>query len=398
MPGPTGRPPGRAAGPRGRATAGGVQSSVGENWWTARWLAALEQLGWSVRPQRSQAHGRTGSVLRIDVQPGLVTAAVKGTQPKPHRVTLRIEPLTDAEWDRVIDALAAQALFAARLLAGEMPPTIEDAFAQAGVTLFPTSAKDLYASCTCPDWTNPCRHVAAVHSMLGAEFDRDPFLLFWLRGRSRAQLIEALRTRRAALTDANEDTPAATAEAPAPATPVERVAPPLADCLDSFWQLGTSLEGEQRQVELPEVPESVLRRLGPPPFWRGDYDVMPVLVDAYRTISREAYALAHPEKPVVRPAPLPVAPPPVPRPSPPEADHTRRKPGRGPRRPQPATPSPTATLPAAEPTPAADPAAPPDPPDMEIAPAAAAEAARSKRPRRRWWPRSRRTPPPAASA
>jgi hypothetical protein len=103
---------------------------------------------------------------------------------------------------------------------------------------------------------------------------------------------------------ASDSAPATpSAEAPAPATP------PLEECLDTFWQPGPSLTGEQAAVQLPEVPESVLRRLGPPPFWRGEYDVTVVLTDAYRTISREAYALAHPEKPVERPAitPLPTA-------------------------------------------------------------------------------------------
>jgi uncharacterized Zn finger protein len=375
--------------PRARAGAGGVQSGVGEHWWTARWLAALERLGWSMRLQRGQSYARAGSVLRIDVQPGVVTATVKGSQPKPYRVTIRIEPLTDAEWDRVIDALAAQALFAARLLAGEMPPTIEDAFAQAGVTLFPTSAKDLYAACTCPDWANPCKHVAAVHYMLGAEFDRDPFLLFWLRGRSRQQLIEALRARRAAMAD--EEAGAAQTAAPveppaAPAEPPAPAAPPLSECIDHFWQIGTSLAGEQWQVLLPEVPESVLRRLGPPPFWRGEYDVMPLLVDAYRTISREAYALAHPEKPVVRPAPLPERP--AVRAPEPVAERPRRQPGRNQRRAKPAGPA------------AAVPEVAPDQHEATAAEAAppVSSPASPKRPRRRWWPRSRRGEPPAASA
>ena len=368
----TNRPPrGQTPRPRGGGM-GGVQSGIGENWWTARWIAALERLGWSMRLQRAQAYAKGGNVLRIDVQPGLISAAVKGSQPKPYRVNIRIQPLTDAEWERVTDALAAQALFAARLLAGEMPPTIEDAFAQAGVTLFPTSAGDLYATCSCPDWSHPCKHVAAVHYMLGAEFDRDPFLLFWLRGRSRQQIIEALRAKRSAPaleTDEGEE------ETPVEETTPETTIRPLEECIGSFWQPGESLIGQQFRVEKPEVPESVLRRLGPPPFWRGEYDVMPVLVDAYSTVSREAYALAYGDHTVTRPATSPT-PPPVPAASSAAEvqaapSRQQQRPRRQPRPPRPAEPVASGQEPAAE---------------------------RPNRPRRRWWPRPRRTEPPKASA
>jgi uncharacterized Zn finger protein len=289
-----------------RPPAAGVRRSVGERWWTARWLAALERLGWSRRLQeQGEALARAGRVIRIDVQPGQVSATVKGARPKLERVSIRLTPLTDAEWERVTDALAAHALFAAWLLAGEMPPTIEDAFAEAGVTLFPLSASELSTACTCGGGPRPCKHIAAVYAVLGAEFDHDPFLLVWLRGRSRSQLLQALRAKRGAGAPAPPpEPPPAPGAAEAGAMP----APPLAECIDRFWQPGIDLDPAQFRVERPEVPESVLRRLGPPPFWRGSFDVMPVLVDAYRTISREAYALAHPEKPVERPpAALPAA-------------------------------------------------------------------------------------------
>jgi hypothetical protein len=202
-----------------------------------------------------------------------------------------------------------------------------------------------------------------------------------LRGRSRQQIIEAQRAKRTAATPP----PAASEAAPTPApeeAPVPTT-PPLEECLDTFWQPGPSLIGEQALVQLPEVPESVLRRLGPPPFWRGEYDVMVVLTDAYRTISREAYALAHPEKPVERPAITPIA------------------------AARPAQPSGRSGAPT--------PSRPTEPPDERPGrrpgggrrggaerPAAAAttdQPAGRKRPsRRRWPPRPRRTEPPGPAA
>src|SRR5205085_4161080 len=105
--------------------------------------------------------------------------------------------LSDAEWDRVIDAMAAEAIYAARLLSGEMPEQIEDVFSAAGTTLFPAQEGDMRTRCTCPDWANPCKHIAAVHYLLGERFDQDPFLMFQLRGRSQEEIVAALRARRA---------------------------------------------------------------------------------------------------------------------------------------------------------------------------------------------------------
>ena len=63
-----------------------------------------------------------------------------------------------------------------------MPQDIEEVFHQAGLSLFPERSRDLETDCSCPDWSNPCKHIAAVYYLLGEEFDRDPFLIFKLRG------------------------------------------------------------------------------------------------------------------------------------------------------------------------------------------------------------------------
>ena len=104
-------------------------------------------------------------------------------------------PLTTAQWRSVGGALAAQALFRARLLAGEMPHEIEEVFAACGTPLFPRSAHDLEMSCSCPDWGVPCKHLAAVCYVLAEKFDDDPFAMLAWRGRGREELLGALRRR-----------------------------------------------------------------------------------------------------------------------------------------------------------------------------------------------------------
>jgi len=84
-----------------------------------------------------------------------------------------MDPISNADWDKVADVMAAKAIFAAKLLAGEMPADIGDAFAEAGISLFPVKLKDLETDCSCPDWANPCKHIAAVYYLLAERFDED---------------------------------------------------------------------------------------------------------------------------------------------------------------------------------------------------------------------------------
>ncbi len=156
----------------------------------------MEGLVDQARLQRGRSYARSGQVLSIVETQNGIEARVQGSRPKPYDVTIQVTPLNDRQWDLVIDALSEQALFTAQLLAGEMPGNIEDAFNAAGVSLFPNQTGDLSSDCTCPDWANPCKHVAATHYILGDRFDDDPFLLFRMRGRTQEEILEALRQRR----------------------------------------------------------------------------------------------------------------------------------------------------------------------------------------------------------
>jgi uncharacterized Zn finger protein len=147
------------------------RGSFANSWWAARWIAALERLMDSGRLARGRSYARKGQVLSIEETEGGIAARVQGSRPKPYRITIQITPLTDIQWEKVIDALSEQALFTAQLLAGEMPQEIEQAFNAAGVSLFPAKRGDLKTDCSCPDYANPCKHVAATHYILGERFD-----------------------------------------------------------------------------------------------------------------------------------------------------------------------------------------------------------------------------------
>src|SRR5699024_10767398 len=132
----------------------------------------------------------------MDVDAGSVTAAVQGSRARPYKVRIGLPALGKAEWAEVIESLANNAWFAAKLLAGEMPPDIEEVFTDVGVSLFPATLRELSMDCTCPDWEVPCTHLAAVFYLLAEAFDEDPFLVLAWRGRERDVLLDALAAHR----------------------------------------------------------------------------------------------------------------------------------------------------------------------------------------------------------
>jgi uncharacterized Zn finger protein len=232
------------------------RGAFGESWWGKRWIAALETFGWGSRLQRGKSYARQGQVLSIEFVGAKMRAKVQGSRPTPYNVSIEIKPLADAQWEQVIDALGRQAIFAAKLLAGEMPQDIETAFDAAGVPLFPRSARDITTACSCPDSANPCKHIAAVYYLLGERFDDDPFLIFQARGRTREQIIAALRARRTA---------EAAPQPAGPAAPPAEPEPALADQLAAFYQAGAELQTISAQVAAPEIDAAPLKRLGPAP-------------------------------------------------------------------------------------------------------------------------------------
>lgn len=171
---------------------------IGEKWWSRRFIAAMETVTDSARLRRGRSYARTGQVMDPRVDPGLVTSQVQGSRRRPYEVRAAIRPFSENEWAHVEDAMTQQAIFMAALLAGEMPADIEDAFAAAGLDLFPARPADIETECSCPDWANPCKHIAATLYILAEAFDDDPFLILTWRGRGKHELIRRLRERRAA--------------------------------------------------------------------------------------------------------------------------------------------------------------------------------------------------------
>jgi len=249
----------------------------------------LESFGWHTRLDRGKRYARRGQVASIRVAAGIVLAQVQGSKRKPYEVRIGLHPFSRKDWARVADALASKAYYSAKLLSGEMPREIEGVFHQARLPLFPKSKRDLSTDCSCPDWENPCKHIAAVHYILAQELDQDPFLLFKIRGLSRNEFLAEIRSRR--LRGAAEQ------DEGGPGIPkkTDSATEDLRPRLDCFFSLGKESANlcELDQSLFERLPKSggKVREIGIPPFWQGELGFEETLARCYRSVRDRSLSL-----------------------------------------------------------------------------------------------------------
>jgi uncharacterized Zn finger protein len=273
-------PPSRPREVKGGIKAQSKRGTFGESWWAKRWIAVLESFDIGQRLGRGRSYARRGQVVSIAIDTGRVKASVQGSRPRPYDVTVALRTLASDDWDNLIDALSQQAIFASKLLAGEIPQDIEPVFTGVGLSLFPARLRDLDTDCSCPDWSNPCKHVAAVYYLLGEEFDRDPFLLFRLRGITREELLARLHSRAGSSAQQREASAPAAGGGSAP-----QPAEPLTSDAARFWGGDTVPADLYGEIAVPPVAAALPKRLGSFPFWRGQEPFLEAMQAIYAQAS-----------------------------------------------------------------------------------------------------------------
>jgi uncharacterized Zn finger protein len=171
----------------------------GSTWWGRAWTDALERRARfdENRLPRGRTYARHGRAHDITLSKGEINAQVQGSLLRPYTVRVHVRLLSDDQWDLLLDAITAKAAHAAALLDGELDPAIVRDARAVGVELLP-GAGDLVPRCSCPDRAVPCKHSAAVCYLVADELDADPFALFRLRGRTKDEVLTAVRARRSA--------------------------------------------------------------------------------------------------------------------------------------------------------------------------------------------------------
>ena len=189
-------PPSRPGAVESGLKARSARGSIGSAWWSRRFLNVLESSAMVSRLTRGCSYARNGRVISPDVTPGLERATVQVWRVRPYQVWVGLEPLREIVWAKAEIALSERALPSAKLLAGEVPPELEQTFADAGAQLFPCALRELDHRCSCPDREVPCKHLAPPSYLLAEAFHAVPFLVLRWRGRDREALLDRLRELR----------------------------------------------------------------------------------------------------------------------------------------------------------------------------------------------------------
>ena len=234
-------------------------TAIAREWWAQRWIDVLESFGFRQRMARARNYAKDGNVLSLEFHNASVVAVVSGSAPEPYNVRFQIEPFTDEQWGYIVESLAEQALFSAKLLSGEMPQNIEEVFTANGLSLFPFNQFDIISECDCPDPVNPCKHIGAVYYLLGDRFGDDPFVLFQLRGRNKTEIIQALRDRRALL-NVNDGALLDDDKATMPTIDADTL--PNPDTIGAFWSYNQPIDPSL--IFLSPSSDSVLDLIGVP--------------------------------------------------------------------------------------------------------------------------------------
>ena len=169
-----------------------MANSYGQTWWGEQWLAALDGIDNTNRLPRGRRYAGNGSVTAIDVQGPAIKADVQGRQRRPYRVSVSLPAFTSQEKKNVLETVSRHPAVLAKLLNRQLPEQTLALLAGEKISLFPCSWEDMSASCSCPDWAMPCKHIAAIIYLIANEIDKNPFLVFELHG---MELIQALEKR-----------------------------------------------------------------------------------------------------------------------------------------------------------------------------------------------------------
>ena len=274
-------------------TANGAVQATGETieqeWWVQRWVDLLNTYRFKKRLERGRIYAREGNILHMEFQKGKVHAKVQGTADEPYKLQISIERFTDEDWDYVVGSIAEKAIYSAKLLAGTMPDDIEAVFTSNGLSLFPFKLAEVRSRCNCPDPQNPCKHIAAVYYQLGDFFREDPFVLFELRGRSKSQILEAVRHKRSGVSPLSNALPNAAPEASedtaAKATSDTDEKNGLPESPETPSATVTTKSKRAKESDEAEVPESLpadpvldMEQFDPQSFWQYNDPLDPSLV------------------------------------------------------------------------------------------------------------------------
>lgn len=248
------------------------------------WLALLASVVGEDELAAGLEYARSGQVVRLDIDRGAIVAPVQGSAGRPYDVRIDVEILDESQWRSLVQRLSKEAIHSARLLSAKASNDVHDVFDDVEVELVPAEPGAFSFKCTCAR-SKPCRHIATAAYIVADRLEREPALIFTLRGLPYEELLERLRHARQIRTRG-----VAMAHADPMIPETQQAVPPLEECLDEFWRARRALGEVEDAPPTRHVEHALLRRLGPSPL-KGRFPIAGLLASIYDTVSRHATEL-----------------------------------------------------------------------------------------------------------
>jgi uncharacterized Zn finger protein len=266
-------------------------------WWGQRFIQALESFTDSARLARGRAYTNIVRIRSWQRQGGVVSATIRGNinpyygvyKEPIYKTRITFQPIDAAQWQQLVQILGSRAAFISRLLLNEVPDTIEDVFRTLRLNLLPYSRKDLKTDCSCPDYANPCKHIAGLYYFIAAQLDRDPFLLFELRGLERGELHQQLRKtplgKALAAAIQEKDADIEIAESYFTRVKAQPLAPRMTP--GDFWHGRKRLPENLPPAVPASIPALLIKKGGDfPAFWSNDHSFIDAMEAIYQAVRK----------------------------------------------------------------------------------------------------------------
>ena len=264
-------------------------------WWGQKFITAIESFTDAARLGRGRSYARGGKILEFAVNKGEIEATIRGSvnpyfgvykEPRYHTV-VKIKPIPQNDWSKIIQSMAKNASFVSKLLLNEVPENIESSFRAVNKNLLPRSESDFQTSCSCPDYSNPCKHIAGLCYRFASELDDDPFLLFELRGLTQEKLHQELaKTPLGRALIAGLKTQELT---PIPITSYytrpQKNQFNSATSLKEFWQGKTIIPPPLSETRETNISGILVKKAGDfPEFWHRDSSFIATMEELYQRV------------------------------------------------------------------------------------------------------------------
>ncbi len=263
-------------------------------WWGKQFLEVIEDITDSARLSRGKSYARNGKIKEYQIKNGKITAKVRGSvnpyfgvyKEPLYKTTIEFAEINQEDWSEIINQIGSKASFISKLLMNEIPDNIETVFSALNLSLLPYHEDDLITDCSCPDWSNPCKHIAGVYYLIASLLDEDPFLLFELRGISRKKLLEELKKTPLGemLNSAinKEELKPDIAESFYTKPELKKAQTQLS--LKEFWQ-GQKPLPSTIPTHTSNLSAIVVKKAGDyPSFWQKDHSFLEVMEDFYQRV------------------------------------------------------------------------------------------------------------------